>query len=92
MAQIFKEDGYSFNTVTSMTVSTVATTFPYNGTFHLHNAGTGTIYMGIASTLGSGTGSWDIGTGEKMGPLHLTTGIWFIASAAQTMKYLQVIL
>jgi hypothetical protein len=90
MSQLIKEDGYSFNLVSSMTVSTVATTFPYNGTFHIHNAGTGLIYMGLSSALTSGTGSWDIGTGEKIGPLHLTTGTWFLASAAQPLKYLQV--
>jgi hypothetical protein len=91
MSDIFREGGYKFGTVTSMTVSTVATTFPYNGTFQLHNAGTGTVYMGIASTLGSGTGSWDIGAGEKIGPLHLTTGNWFLASAARTLKFFQYI-
>jgi len=91
MSDIFREGGYKFGTVTSMTVSTVATTFPYNGTFQLHNAGTGTVYMGIASTLGSGTGSWDIGAGEKIGPLHLTTGNWFLASAAQPLKFFQYI-
>jgi hypothetical protein len=89
MSDIFREGGYKFGTVTSMTVSTVATTFPYNGAFQLHNAGTGTVYMGIASTLGSGTGSWDIGAGEKIGPLHLTTGNWFLASAAQPLKFFQ---
>jgi hypothetical protein len=91
MSDIVREGGYKIGNVTSMTVSTVATTFPYNGTFQLHNIGTGVIYMGIASTLGSGTGSWDIGAGEKEGPYYLTTGSWFLASAAQPLKFFQYI-
>jgi hypothetical protein len=88
---LYQEDGYKIGTVTSMTVSTVATTFPYNGTFQLHNTGSGTIYMGIASTLGASTGSWNIGAGEKEGPYYLTTGTWLLASAANVLKYFQYI-
>lgn len=88
---LIREEGYKIGNVTSMTVSTVATTFPYNGTFHLHNVGSGIIYMGNESTLGSATGSWNIDVGEKTGPFYLTTGIYFIATAAQTLKYMQYI-
>ena len=88
---IVREGGYVIGNVSSITVSTVATSFPYNGTFHLHNAGSGIIYMGNDSTIGAATGSWNLTTGEKSGPFALTTGTYFIASAAQTLKYFQYI-
>jgi hypothetical protein len=91
MSDIIREGGYKIGTVTSLTVSTVATTFPYNGTFQLNNVGTGIIYMGLNSSIGPSTGTWDIGAGEKEGPYYLTTGHWFIASAAQTLKFFQYI-
>jgi len=86
---INREGGYKINNITSLTVSTVVTSFPYNGTFHLHNTGSGTIYMGQASTIGAATGTWNIDAGEKTGPLYLTTGTYFIASAANILKYFQ---
>ncbi len=91
MSYLFREEGYKMGNVTSMAVSTVATTFPYNGTFHLHNAGTGVIYMGDTSTLGSGTGSWILATSEKLGPVNLNTGSYFLASAAQILNFFQYI-
>jgi hypothetical protein len=91
MSDIVREGGYKYGNISSMTVSTVATTFSYNGTFDLHNVGSSTIYMGNASTLGSGTGSWNIDAGEKVGPLYLTTGSWFLASSANQLKFAQYI-
>jgi hypothetical protein len=91
MSYLFREDGYKFGNISSMTVSTVVTSFPANGVFHLHNAGTGTIYMGQATTIGASTGTWNLGAGEKEGPYSLTTGTYFIASAAQTLKFFEYI-
>lgn len=89
---LFREEGYEIGNVTSLTVSTVATNIPFNGTFHLHNAGTGVIYMGISSTLGSATGSWILATSEKMGPINISSAnTYFLGSAAQILNFFQYI-
>jgi len=84
-----RECGYKMGNISSLTVSTVVTSFPYNGTFGLHNTGSGTIYMGNSTGIGASTSSWNIDAGEKTWPVYLTTGTYFIASAANTLKYFQ---
>jgi hypothetical protein len=86
---IMREGGYKIGNISSFTVSTVAVAFADNGTYHLHNTGSGTIYMGVLSTIGPATASWNIDAGEKTGPFYLTPATYFIASAANTLKYFQ---
>jgi len=88
---LVREEGYKIGNISSITVSTVATAFPYNGTFQLHNTGSGTIYMGQSTSIGAATSTWNIGAGEKEGPYYLTTDTYLIASAAQILKYFQYI-